>query len=218
MLPPGSQDEKIQSILNSHHHLFLERKRNLLKSIAAVAPEQQFYNFLDENKAETHIQDPLVSYKIEKTETDNMGITHIRAVQQYKGIEIYGSESVLHEDIQKERFTGSVYHISQDISETPQIDTIRALNIAQTDLKQFTHFRELTSEEKKLLDYESPDYSLVFYDTGNEKLSLAWIVTLRPNLFEEWKYFINAANGLIIRKYNNTRYDGTHDSYRYRSE
>ena len=41
-----------------------------------------------------------------------------------------------------------------------------------------------------------------------DKYRLAWAVSIRPNFIEEWKYFIDATSGEIIRKYNNTNSDG----------
>ncbi|MCK7533328.1 MAG: hypothetical protein MZV63_20995 [Marinilabiliales bacterium] len=71
-----------------------------------------------------------------------------------------------------------------------------------------TIFRELSSKEQDILDYAAPSASLVLYNTGGDNYRLAWAVTVRPNFIEEWKYFIDASNGDIIHKYNNTSSDG----------
>src|SRR5690606_14321760 len=57
-------------------------------------------------------------------------------------------------------------------------------------------------------DYSAPSTSLVLYSTGEDKYRLAWAVTIRPNFIEEWKYFIDAAGGEIIHKFNSTCSDG----------
>ena len=47
-----------------------------------------------------------------------------------------------------------------------------------------------------------------FFDTGNHFYKLTWEISIRPNLIEEWKYYIDAVTGEIINKFNNTFSDG----------
>jgi bacillolysin len=195
-------------IYRNNTPIFIEKIKSPLKLGKNLPPDEQFYSFLEESKAITKVNSPRESFKISGIHSDNLGISHIKSVQQYKGIEIYGSESILHIDPEKERFTGSFCYIDQDIAEKPVIDSIQAIQIIITDLKQMTVFRELTPGEKKLLNYQSPYCSLVWYDTGHNNYKLTWSVSLRPNLIEEWKYFLDAQTGKIIHKFNNTKSDG----------
>ena len=188
--------------------IYIERKSTPLKSATVSTSEERFFSFLEECKEITRVNDPRKSFKVSGIHTDNLGITHIKAMQHYKGIEIYGSESILHIDTQKERFTGSFCIMQQDIPVTPRTNIAMALQKTKDDLKRVTVYRELTPKEKKFLQYESPEYSLVIFNKGEMEYTLTWVVTIRPNFIEEWKYFIDASSGEILRKFNNTNNDG----------
>ncbi len=49
---------------------------------------------------------------------------------------------------------------------------------------------------------------LFFTGKADKQYALAWLITIRPNFLEEWKYFVDAKSGEIIRKYNSTNSDG----------
>ena len=188
--------------------IYIEKKTNPKKSAGNITFEQRFYSFLEETREISGTINPAELFKISHILRDNLGITHIRAVQQYKGIDIYGSESTLHIDAGKERFTGSFCSISQNVQTLPEISLAGALQKTVEDITQITTYKELNPKEKEILEYNSPSCSLMLYDTGNQKYALTWAVTIRPNFIEEWKYFINAVTGEIIHKFNNTFSDG----------
>ena len=206
--PGFTGTDKSRVIRKGNSPVYIERSTTPLKSAASLTHEERFYAFLEESKGITNVTNPRESFKISGVHTDTLGITHIRAYQQYKGIDLYGSESTLHVDAQKERFTGSFCIVQQDISDVPNIDIAQALQKTLQDLQQITVYRALSDKEKKILRYESPTYSLVLYDKGEHTYALTWAITVRPNFVEEWKYFIDAASGDIIHKFNNTNMDG----------
>jgi len=195
-------------IRNNGVPIYIEKKTDSRKSAGNMTFEQRFYSFLEETKEISGNIDSGELFKITNILTDNLGITQIRAIQRYKGIDIYGSESTLHIDAGKERFTGYFCSISKNTKTIPVISLTDAIRKTEEDIKQITLFKELTSRQKEILDYDSPPCSLMFYDTGNHEYALTWVITLRPNFIEEWKYFINAVTGEIIHKFNNTFSDG----------
>lgn len=188
--------------------IYIEKKTNSGKSEGNITFEQRFYSFLEETKEISGNIDSGELFKITNILTDNLGITHIRAIQRFKGIDIYGSESTLHIDAAKERFTGYFCSISKNTQTIPVISLNDAIRKTAEDIKKITIFTEMTSKQKEILDYDSPSCSLMLYNTGNQKYDLTWVVTIRPNFIEEWKYFINAVTGEIIHKFNNTFSDG----------
>ncbi len=204
----SSTTGKRQVIRSGKTPVFIERNAPELKSEAGKSPEEKFYTFLEDSKGITGIENPYESFRITGIHTDKYGITRVRSVQQYKGIEVFGSESTLHLDAQKERITGKFHRIDQDVPVTPAFSLTNSLRIVQEDLKKLTSFRELNEAEKKLLDYDSPEHTLVIYGENNKEYALAWEITIRPNLVQEWKYFVNATDGSILKKYNNTKSDG----------
>jgi len=145
----GSGQHVPKVIRKNNSPVYIEVKNTPLKSAAAGTYEERFYAFLEETKRITRISNPKESFKITNIRTDDLGITHIRTIQQYKGIEIYGSESTLHLDSEKERFTGSFFRTSQDILTKPGITSTAALQKTVDDIRQHTSYNELTTKEKK---------------------------------------------------------------------
>ncbi len=203
-------DEKVLSkiIRKNGIPIFIERKNDPSKSSQNSTPEGKFYLFIEETRSVSGLNTRDNSFKISDVITDDLGITHIKAIQQYKGVDIYGSESTLHIDAVKERFTGSFNNVNKEVKVLPSISSATAVGKVIDDIKNITVYKEMTAREKVILHYDSPSNSLVLYNIGNQDYRLTWAVTIRPNFIEEWKYFIDAANGEIIMKFNNTCSDG----------
>ena len=202
-------DKHINKIIRKNGApVYIEKKTDPKKSDGITTFEERFFSFLEETRPITGSGNHGELFKISQILTDDLGITHIRSIQQYKGIDIYGSESTLHVDAEKERFTGSFCSVGQNVQTYPVISITIALQNVTKDIKQRTVFKEMTAREKEILQYDSPLYSLILYDTGNQNYVLAWAISIRPNFVEEWKYFINAVTGGIIHKFNNTFSDG----------
>ncbi|MFN2336393.1 MAG: M4 family metallopeptidase, partial [Bacteroidales bacterium] len=173
-----------------------------------AAPEERLYWFLDETKALSGIDNPRESFKIADIRTDELGITRIRTVQQFRGVDIYGAEATVHLDATRERFTGAFHRPDMNTNTTPSVSAAAAVRRVIEDVSIETVYRQLSRKEQDILDYVAPSSSLVLYNTGEDNYRLAWAVTVRPNFIEEWKYFIDASGGDVIHKYNNTCSDG----------
>ncbi len=200
----GKEEQVTHIIRSKGRPVYIERKCSEVKG----APEEKLYEFLNATKELTGKGDSHETFRISGIKTNSRGITHIRTLQQYKGVDIYGSESTLHIDAVRERFTGSFHNPDPATKTSPSVSAMAAVQTAVSDVSQVTVYKELSPKEKDLLDYTSPESSLVLLNDSEDKYRLAWAVSIRPNFIEEWKYFIDAASGEIIRKYNNTNSDG----------
>lgn len=204
-------DDSRQDIIvmrNSQLPVFIEKKKSALKIASGLNPEKQLFSFLNEINAVTNISFPEEHFRVVKTFTDELGTIHVRTVQHYKGIDIYGSETTFHTDGDRERLTGTVHNLTK-ADPHPHIDTMQALAIVENDLGIQIKHRELTQAEKDFFGDSETQCQLIFMNTGANEYKLAWMFTVRPGVFSEWKYFIDARNGEILRKYNNIRSDGT---------
>lgn len=195
-------------IRNNGNPVYIEKKANTSKSSGAADFEERFYMFLTETRPLTGIAEPRGQFKITEILTDNVGTTHIKTVQQYKGIEIYGSESTLHLNNQNERYTGSFCKIGDKVPASPKISEANAMQKVIGDIRQKTVLKDLSTKEKEILHYDSPESRLVVYSEDKTEYELAWEISIRPNFIEVWKYFISAETGEIIHSYNNTCSDG----------
>lgn len=191
--------------------IFIERPvSNRMKSAAIQSPKEQAVAFLESVKSQMKIANPSESFFIRESKDDELGQRHIRMEQRYKGVKVYNSDFYLHFTPQKELFNGRYCIIDESINPTPAISKEKALGIAMADLKNQTSVKELTSSQNTILEYNGPDIDTVIIQNKQllSNYSLAYQFSIRPNFREEWIYFVNAANGAIIKKYNNTHYDG----------
>ncbi len=203
-LPNTSGSNHVKNlILDSGSPIYFEKESNQLKSSESETPENHFYAFFEAARNTTKLFDPSNELQITQTTTDNLGITHIRSQQYFKGIKVYGAESYLHIGTEKDIFTGRIAGITPELETTPGINAETAINAAIEDLKARTIFKNLSAKEKQFLKYEFPEPSLIIY-----KNRLAYEISIRPNIVEEWKYYIDANSLEIIYYFNNTNSDG----------
>jgi Zn-dependent metalloprotease len=191
--------------------IFIERNNTTqLKSAKVQTAEQRCFSFLDNVKQELHIPNPRESFSITSKQNDGLGQQHIRLSQKYKGIRVYSSDFYVHFSGDREIMNGKYSVIDADINTSPKISADQALQIVTRDLKSKAIFTGLTVSQKELLGYTGPRIDTVIVDDKKSftKFSVAYHIIIRPNVIDEWYYFVSAANGNIIRQYNNTKYDG----------
>jgi len=179
----GKDEQFTQIVRSKGRPVYIERKSPAVKA----APEERLYEFLNAAKGISGKGDSRETFRISGIKTDEQGITHIRTLQQYKGVDIYGSESTLHIDAGRERFTGSFLKPGTDTKTSPSISSMAAVQKAVADVSRATVYKELSQKEKELLDYSAPECSLMLLNDGEDKYRLAWAITIRPNFIEEWK-------------------------------
>jgi Zn-dependent metalloprotease/PKD repeat protein len=202
------QNEIRKIIKRNGSPIYIEKPASLSKSSLNLSDENMFNSFVESVSPVIRTGDPRPSFKITGTKTDELGIKHISACQVYKGVKIYGSESALHLSQRNEVFTGRLNHVTGEINTLPEVDVNTILSVIINDLKKTTVYKELTFNQKELLDYSGPQHSLVLFKNGQNDLTLTYEVEIRPNFIETWKYFADACTGEIISRYNITRSDG----------
>lgn len=190
-------------VLHEGSPIFFEKEKNPLKSAKIESIEEQYYTFFTATKNITQLSNPREELYILDQSTDELGITHIKAQQYFKGVKIYGAESYLHIGKSKEIFNGRIYSTDETLDVSPKISKESATKNVIADLKLKTKYRALSDKEKDFLQYYSPEVTLVIYNAV-----LAFEIAIRANFMEEWKYFVDANSGEILFGYNNTKFDG----------
>ena len=199
----------VKKIINKNNSpVYIEKEASGKKSYTSLSFEDRFYGFFEELRLKTRITEPRESFKISDIRTDELGITHINAIQTYKGIKIYGSETSLHLSPGKERFTGRLYPFKGEISTKPENSAEEVLALVVRDIRKITRYREMQKSEKEILKYDYPSCNLIILNLKDNIYTLAWEVEIRPNFVERWRYFVDAGTGEILRKYNITNSDG----------
>jgi bacillolysin len=177
----------------------------------ALTEKEECAEYLTALQQVLGISNPSSEFEIVKSEYDEIGMQHIKLVQKFMGIPVYGGEIYLHKrNGNIDLFNGNSYPTPSITSVVPVISESFASQQAVNDIKSRTTFRELLPEENTFLKYNGPESELVVYHKDDLLKSerLTWHLTVRPNLVERWEYFVDAKTGEILHFYNNTQSDG----------
>lgn len=156
--------------------------------------------YVDEAKPLMKISNPNLVFLPQEPQKDELGIVHITMNQYFHGIPVYGSEIKLHGSEEGFDFLNGQYFNDIFLDDlTPDISVEKANQIIKD---QFEHFTDL--ESRDLIGFikgKQLNSALVIYRNKEGVYSLAYHVTVYPNLGERWEYFIHAENGIIIDKF-----------------
>ncbi len=155
----------------------------------------------------TGIKDALHEFEVVSTETDELGFTHVKLQQTYKGLPVYGSQAWLHfSPAGKVCFNGRTQITPALLSTLPVLSAASADALVGNDVRNKTIFTEFTAQNE--LDYKMKQFvsELVVLPARNSfgHFNLAWHVTVRPNVVYRYEYFVDAVTGAILNSYDNT--------------
>ena len=169
--------------------------------------EEQAYAYLEAAKSLLFIEQPRSEFVISKMNKDIEGEWHIRMQQQYRGIEVFGGQLILHTK------NGVINALNGRYFKTPRINDLSsnlnaesATQKAYDDLRKQTNVYELSEQQKKYTAGQDLLPELVILHRGLTKGEpvLCWKVRAIPNVLESWDYFIDAHTGAVTHKVTNT--------------
>ncbi len=175
---------------------------------ARVQPNMQSAaaHYLQEVSSLMQIRQPEQEFVPQKTWSDTRGMQHLRMQQQYQGVEVYGSEIIVHADQQR-----IVQGLNGRYNATPQLNTKPAISeqaAVRTSLAYFEQqdaLKQLDSKQQQLLNYTGPTSRLVILPSWEAgKPTLAWRVEVRPDFLNHWEIFVDAQTGQLISQTNMT--------------
>jgi Zn-dependent metalloprotease len=184
--------------------IFIDRKsakpENFFKlNLSLNAKKYIASNFLNQYKYLLKLERPDEELILNSMDIEDNGTTHLRYFQQYKGIKVWGKDLYVHID-----GNGYIESINGRYEPTPVEINDTAFKVSKEDalvsVKKDLKLRERIYEEKE------PE-RIIYFDRYSIP-HLAWFIEIRPDVSEDYYYFIDAINGNIIHKYNNTKYDG----------
>ena len=187
--------------------VFIERERSQLKASMAGSHEETTFSFFRETP-QLNIPRPEKQVRIHQIETDHLGFTLVRGTQLYRSIPVYGMDFTLNISAQSERFMGCTVDTMQIDTGIANLSAGDAVRIAQQDLGVTTEIREPGEMMRTVMGYSQPTFEAIYYPVRLKTYHYCYKVTIRPNIRDEWIYYIDAQNGNIVEKYNNTPTDG----------
>ena len=150
-----------------------------LKSISATkSPEAQSFDFLNAVKTNMQIKEPMNEFQIINNQVDDLGMTHIKMQQFYKGIEVHGSQVILHQTNDKIDLMNGRYYPTPKISSVePSLSAEAAETLVRADLPGV---KTLSIKETDLLNMDQVTAKLVIYhhDRKIDQEKLVWHITI----------------------------------------
>ncbi len=206
------QNEDVIYDKNSGMPIFIKAAPALSKSGGILSASDFIKDgkiFLNKEKELLKIQDPESEFELKKNSKDDLGITHLKFTQKYKGLEVWGKEIILHMDK-----NGNIISLNGRFVTTPvsianingKISSEEAVNIS-LDHSGITT-TNLSQQLKDLMGYDGPVVKKIIWCDEYLVPHLTWFVEVRKGFLQDWYYFIDANDGTVLNHYNNVCYDG----------
>lgn len=167
--------------------------------------EGKAMNFLENAKGLMFIDNPSEEFKILKSDTDALGITHIKYQQMYMGIPIYGAEVIYHFNNKSQWLNGRYVKTPNIESVTPNLDLP---TVKQLTLTSIGGIKEVSNDQFNLFDFEKIIGDLIIYED-----KLCYEMTVYKSIIDRWEYILNANTGEIVSKHQNMCRFHNHDDH-----
>ncbi|MBK7869556.1 MAG: M4 family metallopeptidase [Saprospiraceae bacterium] len=180
--------------------------KGIVKSIGSDKPlPEQAIAYLESAQELMQIKNATEEFKIMNMESDQLGQTHIRAQQYYRGIEVYNGEVMLHAQENQIQMLNGRYYPTPDLNDvTSRISRDNAIEIVFQHIGKTIKIKQLNDFEQALIDGKQAEARLVIYhvDQDSQAERLAWAITVHPNIMHRWAYFIDAKTGKILHHFS----------------
>jgi len=169
--------------------------------LSAAAATSAAFGFLNEVRSLLQLDNPEANFTVSRTDTDELGQTHVRLTQTYRGVPVLGRELVAHLTCSDVTVLNGHYEpVHTELSTQPKLALTEAAKLALTDVRQAVRIRSFGDN---ILNMQQTEGELCVFPMA-DGLRLAWQLTVRPNLRDRWEYVIDAQTGAVLDKYDHT--------------
>lgn len=157
-----------------------------------ASPREAAIGYISENRILFRLTDPVSELNPLKVEHDNLGMTHVRLQQMFKGLRVVGAQMIVHFAAD-----GSVSSVNGRYSPTPQIETTPGIS---------AHLA--SSSASQAVKVPAASQELVVY-LKNYIPVLAFEVRLPTRMAPNQKVTVDARTGAVLDIDDGIRYDGS---------
>lgn len=162
-------------------------------------PEAIARGFLDQNRALFGLRSAADELRLLRLEPDlQLGFSHVRLDQVYRGLPVFGRQLVVHLDPQ-ERIVAvnGQFHPGIELAIEPTLSAEQAMEVALTNLRRE---QLLPFELAKITIVPAPEETqLAVYVDKRGAATLVWQVTiLTAGPLGQWTYFVNARRPTVV--------------------
>ena len=155
-------------------------------------------NYLVATKSLMDIKEPATEWELISSNSDDLGMSHLKFQQMYKGIPIYGSEVIVHGDEKGMNAVNGRYLATPELEDiTPSLSADQALSTSNHDLGEIV---KMENDKFGIFDKMKSKTELVIYN-DKEEVKLAYHVTAYKDIVGRWEYMVDAKSGEILQKH-----------------
>jgi bacillolysin len=186
-----------------------------LKKAQALRDLSLAQNWLETFAPAIKINQPAAEFSLNRYESDDLGMRHLRLQQSYRGVPVWGNELYVHLDA-----TDQVYAVNGRYAPTPAgidpdaagIDGTQALQLSRTFLSGLNLLRDIPADLKQTLCLTEPTSEKVIWIDSQGTAHLVWQVDMYANVRDWYTLFIDASSGAVLHTMNNTKNEGAVDA------
>jgi hypothetical protein len=158
------------------------------KAVLSGQPGEMALAFINAYRTFFKLQDPKSELTVSKVEADNLGMTHVRLSQNYKGFEVWPAEINVHFNQSSDVYLvqGHYAKTPADLSINPYLDESDALNVIS---------KNMGIEIDELSKCRS---NLIVYCGSSEAPKLAYRIYAELSADKAWHYIVDAQTGTIL--------------------
>lgn len=162
-------------------------------------PVEIALKFIEEHSALFRLENPREELEVNRLETDELGLTHIRFDQVYDGLKVRSCQLGVHL-----RSDGSVYYFNGTYFPTPDINTVPFFTLQEGIEIAKEHY--LQRGKTSIVDATG---ELMIFSHDGETFHLVWQVMLQgESLIDSYEYYIDAHDGDVLHFVTRIRGDG----------
>ncbi|MBN1290827.1 MAG: M4 family metallopeptidase [Candidatus Latescibacteria bacterium] len=181
------------------------------KNASGVTSDERALIFLESNKNLFLLDSPRDELELISSTVTSDGRKHVKFQQIYRGLRIWGQQLVIHFDSNDTPYSFNGRYVPTPSNLDPdgmQIQKNAAIETAMNNLSSTKTITEFDQSLKTLLKYPGPESELtVWVDKNYVTPHIAWRVLIRPNIRDQWQYFIDAYSGEVLDSYNETTWE-----------
>ncbi|MFH1686648.1 MAG: M4 family metallopeptidase [bacterium] len=163
----------------------------LSEEVATGTELDTLLGFLERHQAAFRLTDPAQDMVLRTSESDDLGMRHVRLEQYYQGLRVMGGDLIGHFSPQGRLQTvnGSV-HPDIRVDPSPDITAMAATDLARSDLEIFFGSAE-------------PDIPELVIFPWNDEHYLCWrLILYSASPMGRWEYLVDAHSGAVVFKAN----------------
>lgn len=178
----------------------------LITSASAAGVNSDLNGAAKHLKSKFGLEDPLKEFKVLRVTGDELGYKHVKLQQIVEGIPVYGGEYIVHFNNKGDVYsdTGKFFEKARGFkSKGEYINKKQAIGIAE----EAVGYSEEDSK-KAINQADSVSADLYLYNFNGEFIPvyIVRINWLHEDSFGDWRVFVNAYTGEVVRKYDSIEY------------